>query len=104
MLLTIGENEAERAAVGRSWTKEFDARACNCYNSDDKAKILSVVDKSEKGVDGFNKQVKALAQGLLEVTPGRRVSAAELPDLYADNQTRNRCERQRLWRQTRPTR
>jgi hypothetical protein len=58
-----------------------------------------VVEKSgglhvvHKGVEGFNKRVKNLARGLLEVTPGRDVPAGEVPELLSGRSFTERSTR-----------
>merc|ERR1712232_407209 len=59
VVYTIAANDDEHELVRASW-KTFDAKASQCFDQRDKARIMAVIERHPDGVIGFNRHVKDL--------------------------------------------
>ena len=66
-VLTIGANDEEHALVREGWTT-FDAAAFECFDNNDKKRIIAVVENHPGGVEAFNDHVRDLATKLFAVS------------------------------------
>lgn len=67
IVLTIGADDDKHAQV-RNGCTNFDAAACECFDPNDKKRILAIVRHYPGGVKAFNDHVKGLATTLFTVS------------------------------------
>jgi len=64
----LGADDDERAGVRQNW-HDFDASACECFNLDDKERILAVIKSYPGCIPGFNAHVRILLATLSDRFP-----------------------------------
>eukprot|EP00931_Biecheleriopsis_adriatica_P020490 TRINITY_DN13679_c0_g2_i15.p1 TRINITY_DN13679_c0_g2~~TRINITY_DN13679_c0_g2_i15.p1 ORF type:complete len:638 (+),score=71.08 TRINITY_DN13679_c0_g2_i15:82-1995(+) len=55
-IVLLGKNKADQEAVKKQW-RSFQAQSCTCFLPRDKDRIMAVIEASDGGINGFNKQV-----------------------------------------------
>merc|ERR1712039_518206 len=60
----LGAEAGEKARNLQHWIS-FDAAECNCFDPDDKARIMGVIRSSDGGIEGFNRFVMELMREML---------------------------------------
>lgn len=68
-VFTLGADWREKQRVRNSW-REFDAQSCRCFSPEDKERIMSVIQRHEGGIEGFNENVRTLACALFGTSSG----------------------------------
>jgi hypothetical protein len=78
VVLTMGASEDEHARVREGWAN-FDAGQCECFDQNDKKRILAVVDEHPCGVEAFNSHVRLLATELFAASRASRAQSQSAP-------------------------
>ena len=64
IFLPIGENENEHERVRGSWSN-FDVKSCDCFDKNDKKRMLAAIARHPRGAIGFNSVVQHMATDLV---------------------------------------
>lgn len=68
-VLVIGETDADKREARTAW-RIFDVECCECFDSTDKARIMSVINSQVSGCSAFNDYIRSLAEQIFEDVEG----------------------------------